>query len=118
MLITNKEIISSIRGEERNWLHECLLGSLTKEAMDSGLQKDGDYFFDVKLLVNEIEVEPKLLHDLISEIYKVIERNAIRIAEEKLRDSLSRADKLSSMIDEACQKIRDEFKLENPEDYE
>jgi len=118
MLITNKEIISSIRGEDKNWLHECLLGSLTKEAMDSGLQPDGNYLFDVKLVVNGIELDPKLLDVLVTGINQVVERNAIRIAEEKLRDPLESAEKLSAIIDEARQKIRDEFKLENSDDYE
>jgi hypothetical protein len=103
MIITWKSLIN-----ENSWLNKCIMDSLTNECIESGREKTQ---YEVKLLVNDIELEPKVLEDLITNVVKYIEKEAVSLADEKLKDVLVRADKLQEIVNEACYKIRDEFNI-------
>ncbi len=104
-------IITFDEARDDGWLNRCLMCSLTNEAIESGREKRE---FDVKLLVNGIELEPKLLGDLLKNVEKYIDNEAKELANEKLKTSLLKVRKLEEMIDEVCYKIRDEFEVEIP----
>lgn len=97
---------------KKDWLHSCLLNSLTGEAVESGKEK---MEYNVKLLVNGIELEPTHLNELLLNIEKYIDREAKELAEAKLQAILNKAAKLNEMIDDVCAKVRDEFDVVIPE---
>lgn len=94
---------------KQDWLHSCLLNSLTAEAIDSGKEKQE---YDVMLLVNGIQLEPTTLEYLLSNIEKHIDNEAKALAEQKLQDILFKTKRLDEIVNEACKKIRDEFGIE------
>ncbi len=95
-----------------DWLHRCLLGSLSTEAIDSGRL---DRSYEVKLLVNGIELEPTLLNDLISNIEKYVDREALSLYERKFAEQVElmreKTNQLTDMIDEAQYKIKEQFNI-------
>jgi len=74
MKITFSELLSTTE-----WLHTELLESLTGEAF---LQASKDQFYEVKLLVNGIELEPQLLNRIFKNIEKHIDEQAKSLVRE------------------------------------
>ena len=72
--------------------------------------------YDIKLVINGIEVEPRLLDRLYNGIEKIVDREAAMIADEKLKDALGSVDVLREVIKEAEYKIREKFDIPNEED--
>lgn len=93
---------------KKDWLHRCLLSSLTAEAIDSGMPERA---YEVKLLVNNLELEPHILKDLIENIEKHIDNEAKLLADNILTEALEKARKLESLVEIAGEKIREEFNI-------
>jgi len=107
MKISFEEILGN-----KAWLHEEILSSVTSDIIEKASQ---DRFYDVKIVINGIEVEPVIFNKLVNNIEKYIEGEAEVIAESKLQDALSKAKKLEEIVSEACSKIRDEFNITEEE---
>lgn len=108
MKITFDDTVSA-----KDWLHRCLLGSLTQEAIESGMETRE---YEVKLLVNGIELEPKLLNDLILNVEKYIDLEALTVFnkryEEKAETLRCELDKLEGIIKEAQENIASKYNIE------
>lgn len=108
MKITFKEVLS-----KQEWLHKELMNSLTGDVI---VKASNDRFYEVKLLVNGIELEPTFFNDLVNNIGKYIDAEAEKLAAEKIAKISERQNILLNVIDEAIYKIKDEFNI-NTEDY-
>ena len=108
MKITFKDVLS-----KQEWLHTELMNSLTGDVI---VKASNDRFYEVKLLVNGIELEPKFFNDLVNNIGKYIDAEAEKLAAEKIAKISERQNILLNVIDEAIYKIKDEFNI-NTEDY-
>jgi hypothetical protein len=116
MRITSKDLVGKTRGKVRDWICEEVLSSLTDETIYSPTQNDEDgHVYEIKLVINGIEVEPKLLQRLYDGIEKIVDDEAAIIADNKLKDALSSIDTLHEVIKEAEYKIRDKFNIEDKE---
>jgi hypothetical protein len=115
MKITFDELVADIRGEnsdmkgKRNWLFACIMSSLTNEAIKSG---EDTRSYEVKLLVNGIELEPRLLQDLIENIEKYVDREAEILADRKFSAAIRDVDDLADIVREATEKIRDRYDIQ------
>lgn len=99
MLITFEDTLN-----KRDWLHSCLLNSLTFEAIESG-EKTRTY--EVKLLVNGIELEPTTLNTLLSNVEKFIDNEARNLAATKLQEIMSKASDYMDLIESAKSNLQD-----------
>lgn len=105
MKITFEEVLSS-----KTWIASELLSSLSYEIIDTAIN---DQFYDVKLLVNGIQLEPKLFNDIMNNVEKYIDSEARKIVLEKLEKAEYKTRRLDELISDACEKIKLEFDLEN-----
>lgn len=105
MKITFDEIVP--RRDE--WIHKELLRSLHGDIIHKA--KD-DRFFEVKLLVNGVELEPSYFNDIMNNLEKYIDSEAKVLAKEYFEELRIKSQKLSDMIDEATRKIANEFSLD------
>lgn len=103
MKITFEDILS-----KKQWLHKELLNSLTGEVMT---KTEEDQFFDVKLLVNNIELEPQVLNKIINNIEKYIEEKAKDLINDELNEAKEKSEKLSELINGVCNEIKEEFNI-------
>lgn len=108
MLIDSREF----RTEKTTWLNECVLKSISHEAIL--LNKDG--MVDVKLLINGIEHEPKLLQSIYDGIETIVDREALTLAQIKFDEALADIRDLYDIVKEAEHKIRDKFHIPREED--
>ncbi len=105
MKITFEEILA-----DNEWIHVELLNSLPGEVVTKAQL---DRFYDVKLLVNGIELEPVIYNKLISGIDDYIDSQAKALMKEKLDELDSRVRDLDTIISEAKEKIREQFNIED-----
>lgn len=103
MKITFEEVLS------RNlWLHNELMNSLTGEIIEKTKE---DRFYDVKLLVNGVELEPVFYNKLVNNIEKYIEDEAKHLVCEKLAEAENKLNQLIDLINTAKGSIIDGFGL-------
>lgn len=110
MKITFEEVLS-----EKEWLHKELMNSLTSDIITKAME---DRFYDVKLMINGEEVEPKLYNDIITNIDKYISEEAKLIVRDKLEEAFIKSNRLNEIINDVSEKIIDEFDLYENEDYQ
>jgi len=104
MKITFEEVLS-----EKEWIHKELMNSLTGEIVTKAMK---DRFYDVKIVVNGIELEPVVFNHIMNNLEKCIDEQARGLVLEKLQEAEDKVRKLSDIFDEATSKIKDEFKLD------
>lgn len=104
MKITFEQVLS-----ESDWLQKEMLISLPFEVIDKASK---DQFYDVKLLINDVEVEPKAFNDIMNKIEEYIDREARILVNEKLNEADLKVRKLVDMIETASGNIIDEFNLD------
>jgi hypothetical protein len=107
MKITFEEALS-----RKEWLHTELMNSLTGDLIT---QASEDRFYDVKLLVNGVELEPELFNKIVNNIEKYIDEQAKSLVREKLEEAENKVRRLSELFDEVAYKIKDEFNLDERE---
>jgi hypothetical protein len=107
MKITFEEVLST-----KEWLHTELMNSLTGDLITKASE---DGFYEVKLLVNEVEFEPQLFNKIMNNIEKYIDEQAKSLVREKLEEAENKVRKLSEIFDEAAYRIKDEFNLDESE---
>mgnify|MGYP003544360237 CR=1 FL=1 len=103
MRITFRETLS-----RKEWIHKELMESLTGDIITKASE---DQFYDVKLLVNGVELEPAFYNRLVNNIEKYIDVEAKSLVRQKLEDAEEKSRKLSELIDAAKNSIIDEFNL-------
>lgn len=108
MKVTFEDILS-----KKEWLHTELLKSLDNDTITKCTEARE---YDVKLLVNGKELEPKFYNDLVNNIEKYIDRQAESIVNDNLYVSTEKARMLEQIVQEATEKIREEFNIKE-EDY-
>jgi uncharacterized protein YllA (UPF0747 family) len=107
MKITFEEALS-----RKEWLHTELMNSLTGDLIT---QASEDRFYEIKLLVNGIELEPQLFNKIVNNIEKYIDEQAKSLVREKLEEAENKVRRLSELFDEAASRIKDEFNLDECE---
>jgi mevalonate kinase len=108
MKITFEEVVS-----RKEWIHKEILNSVTTDIINKAFE---DQFYEVKILINGIELEPKFYNDLITNIDSYVDREAKNMIKEKLEEALNDAMKLNDLIEEASDKIREKFGILKDED--
>jgi ferritin-like metal-binding protein YciE len=108
MKITFEETLS-----RKEWLHKELMESLTGDIIAKASE---DQFYDVKLLVNGVELEPAFYNKLVNNIEKYIDSEAKSLVRQKLEEAEEKSRKLSELIDAAKNSIIDEFNIDD-EDF-
>jgi hypothetical protein len=102
MKITYDELI------EKEWLYIELMNSLPDDLI-AQTSKDG--FYEVKLLVNGIEIEPQLFTEIVSNIEKYIDKEAKCLLRNKFEEVDDKIFRLHELFNEATDKIKSEFNL-------
>ena len=105
MKITFEEFIS-----QNTWLEKELAISLTDEIL---LKASKDMFYDVKLIVNGVEIEPNMFNDIVSNIEKYVDLEAKNLVNIKLKEAEKKVKQLDELISDVCSKIRYEFDLKH-----
>ena len=103
MKITFKEILSS-----SEWLHSELINSLTDELITKA---SNDQFYDVKLIVNGVELEPLLFNKIMNNIEKCIREEAKSLIREELEEVENKVNNLSYIFDNVKNKLFDEYDI-------
>ncbi len=105
MKVTFQEVLS-----RKTWLQKEMLNSLTGDIITKASE---DQFYDVKLLINGIEIEPNIFNDIMNGIEKYVDAEAKELVKIKLEKAEYKIRKLDELISEASDKIREEFDLRN-----
>ena len=105
MKVTFQEVLS-----RKTWLQKEMLNSLTGDIITKASE---DQFYDVKLLINGIEIEPNIFNDIMNGIEKYVDAEAKELVKIKLEKAEYKIRKLEELISEASDKIREEFDLRN-----
>lgn len=123
MIIKGKTITEGFRREDTKtdnyWLYRCLMRSMSTEMIEKtrnkGKDEDKDNF-DVKLIINGVEVEPTFLQDLVKNVVKHIDESADDLMKKKFQEAKQRLWRLDEIVDDACSAIRKEFNIPKDED--
>ena len=94
--------------KNKAWLHAELLNSLTIDLIDKSLE---DGFYEVKLLVNDVVVEPKMFNDIVNNIGKYVDQEAEKVVAEKFEDATEKLNKLNYLVESVKSNIADEFNI-------
>ena len=105
MKVTFQEVLS-----RKTWLQKEMLNSLTGDIITKASE---DQFYDVKLVINGVEIEPKIFNDIMNGIEKYIDAEAKELVKIKLEKAEYKVRKLDELISDASDKIREEFDLGN-----
>jgi hypothetical protein len=108
MKITCDEVL-----KEKQWLNAELSHSLTPDLIDQAIKLG---YYEVKLIVNGVELEPQLFNDIVNGIEMYIKKEANSIVAEELYQAKYKINRLEQLIEEAAYKIREEFDIKE-EDY-
>lgn len=74
-------------------------------------------YFDVKIVIDGKEFNPEFFNRVFDGLDKMIERKALEMACDKVKDALREADILNEIVKDAGANLIDKFNL-NTEDYE
>lgn len=107
MKITFEELLS-----KKEWLNAELMNSLTHDLITKAAD---DQFYDIKLLVNGVELEPSLFNQIVDNVERYIDEQAKKLVRDKLEEAENKISRLTEILDEAKYKIVDEFKLDESE---
>ena len=102
MKITFKECLS-----KSEWLYKELLQSLTTEVFHT--IKPNEDFYDVKLVVNGVEIEPVWFNSIMTKFDEHIKAEARIMFNDYLDEIDLKPRDLESMINEITEKMRDKF---------
>jgi hypothetical protein len=105
MIIKFEEIL-----DRESWIGHEILRSIRSEVINE-LREAKEY--DIKILINGHEHEPKLLIDLYENIEKYIDDEANTLLNAKLDQSKYKINDLDEIISEAISKVKDSFGLES-----
>lgn len=104
MKVTFEETLS-----RNSWLHKELMNSLTGDVITKAV---ADQFYDVKLLVNGVELEPTIFNTIMNNMEACIDAEAKSLVLSKLQEAENKIGRLQELIEQASCKIKEEFKLD------
>ncbi len=107
MKLTFKELLS--RSEH---LHDEVTSSVPDEVWG---KLGEDKFYDVKLVINGIECEPRIYNKIIKNFDKYIETEAQNIVKDRFQDIESEADRLNEIIKNQISNLVDKLHYEDVE---
>jgi len=108
MIINSTELLKGIRGTTRDWLCEEILHSLTAETIHSENKGEDGNIYDIKLLVNGVAIEPKLLTKLLEGLESIIASEAKALISNRINESVENFEsKLSEIIEEVKETAND-----------
>lgn len=84
------------------WIHKELLHSLDGDTISKAKEEAA---FDVKILVNGSELEPKFLNDLVHNMSTYIEGRAKSMLNDKMMKANEKAQQLLDIVESASDKI-------------
>ena len=105
MRITFDETLSN-----KEWIHKELLNSLPYDVINKARK---DKYYEVKLLVNGIELEPKFFNDIVNGIDKYVDKQAGFLVKEKFEEAEQKVRNLTEIFDRVTEKIKEEFKIDD-----
>lgn len=103
MKITFQELLS-----DKQWLHTELLNSIPLDLVNKASK---DMYYDVKLIVNGVELEPELYNKILQNVELYINDQAKQLVIEKLEDAEAKIQKLTQMLETAVENIKEEFDI-------
>ena len=92
-----------------SWVHDELFSSMSSEVINKA-HEVGE--FDIKLVVNGIDIDPKLLNYVINNIEEIVDNKAKQLVLDKLDDAENEAYKLLETVREARSEIIEQYKLD------
>jgi len=101
MKITFEEILS-----KHEWIHRELLNTLDAETI---FKAEQEQFYDIKILINGKEFEPKFFNRIMLSMEKHIENAALTLLSEKLSDAEQEAENFLEKIKEMKDNMLDSF---------
>lgn len=101
MIISTQEIIKA-----GSWIGREILRSIDPKDIIPGTSE-----YDIKILINGKEYEPKLLEDMLQNVEKYIDQEAEHVAKEKFEEARMKMFELDEVIQEAIDKIKTKFRL-------
>jgi hypothetical protein len=108
MIINSTELLKGIRGTTRDWLCEEILHSLTTETIHSENKGEDGNIYDIKLLVNGVAIEPKLLTKLLEGLESIIDSEAKSLISNRINESVENFEtKLFNIIEEVKEASND-----------
>ena len=105
MRITFEETLS-----RKEWIYSELMNSLTGDIITNAREKG---FYEVKLLVDGVELEPMLLNKLLTNIEKYIDNEAKAIVNQKFIEAENKINQLTEIFNDAKYKIQNDFGLDS-----
>ena len=108
MIINSTDLLKGIRGTTIDWLCDEILSSLTDETIHSENKGEDGFIYDIKLLVNGIAIEPKLLTKLLEGIETIVDNEAKTLISNRINQSIENFEtKLSEIIEEVKETAND-----------
>lgn len=104
MKITFDEVLSRNEPIQRELLNSLPL-DIVEKAMDDG-------FYNIKILINGIEVEPKIFNDIMNRLEERIQSEAKSYVQNKLQEAENEAHKLQQMVKDVQFKIMETYQLD------
>lgn len=114
MILKATDVLHCPRTDAKFWLCEELMHSLTVAIISDAVKaanKPDEATYDVKLVVNGVELDPMILNTLLNKAEKFIDSNAETIANEKLSVALAEVHAIGDLLKEAEAKIRDKYNI-------
>lgn len=103
MKITFQELLS-----DKKWLHAELLNSIPLDLVDKASK---DMYYDVKLIVNGVELEPELYNKILQNVESYINDQAKQLVIEKLENAETKIQKLTQLLETTVENIKEEFDI-------
>lgn len=101
---------------QNEWIHSEIFSSLNIDQINEIHEKDPSGY-DVKLIINGIEVEPSIFNLIMNNVEKFIKKEAHEMINEKLSEASSQVNILHNLVAEAGDKIREQFDIDPDEDF-
>lgn len=114
MILKVTDVLHCPRTDAKFWLCEELMQSLNSDIISDAVQaanKPDEATYDVKLLVNGVELDPMVLTALLTKIEKFVDYNAETIANQKLSGALAEVHAIGDLLKAAEEKIRDKYNI-------
>lgn len=108
-----KITFDQLTNTNRDWLCANIMDSVPREVIDKVMS---ERFFEIKLVINGVEVDPRRLNDIHANVERYIEERAKELIKEKLYEADLHANELAEIVKKAKRKICDDYDIQD-DDY-
>jgi len=109
MILKWQELLNRGRKGNNFWLSKVIMNlPFSSETIDSGKEKQE---YEIKLLINGFEHDPNWINKFIESIDEYIDKEAQIKANELYREAMRKGEILNEIIEEATNKIAEEFNI-------